>query len=162
MPLSVIFIDLQHLTYYNITVRAYNQLGPSTTNTFLSVQTKDVSVTKEGTFCFLKTTITTVLIFLLDLSIIEHSLLHSAEKAIHYRLNDSIFALIKVPLCIKIEMYNQTNVCERLVTSSGYLKFDENDLNKIVNLSICLDQYDDFCGESVPVAISKISFVLSL
>lgn len=41
-------LDLQHLEYYNITVRAYNQLGQSLTVAFLRVQTKDVPIRKEG------------------------------------------------------------------------------------------------------------------
>jgi hypothetical protein len=40
--------DLQRLEYYNITVRAHNQLGQSLTDAFLRVQTKDIPISKEG------------------------------------------------------------------------------------------------------------------
>ncbi|CAF5106015.1 unnamed protein product, partial [Rotaria magnacalcarata] len=129
------FTNLQHLEYYNITVRAYNELGQSSTVAFLRVQTKDVPVRKE------------------DLPNIEHSSLELSEKLINYRLNDSSFMSIKVPLCIRIEIDNETNICERIVTSSGVLRFNENNLNNNINLSICISQYENYCGESIPVQI---------
>ncbi|CAF2872012.1 unnamed protein product [Rotaria sp. Silwood2] len=131
------FTNLQHLEYYNITVRAFNQLGQSSTTAFLRVRTTDVPIKKE------------------DLPIIEHSSLHLSGKTINYRLNESSFTSIKVPLCIRIEIYNRTNVCQRIVTSSGVLKLTENDLNNIMNVSICLDQYENFCGEMLPVEIKR-------
>jgi len=66
---------------------------------------------------------------------------------------------IKVPLCIRIEMLNQTNICQHIVTSSGIIKFNENYLNLIQNISICLDQYEDFCGESIKIKISKENYL---
>ncbi|CAF2092548.1 unnamed protein product [Rotaria magnacalcarata] len=131
------FTNLQHLEYYNITVRAYNELGQSSTVAFLRVQTKDVPVRKE------------------DLPNIEHSSLELSEKLINYRLNDSSFMSIKVPLCIRIEIDNETNICERIVTSSGVLRFNENNLNNNINLSICISQYENYCGESIPVQIKR-------
>ncbi|CAF0978283.1 unnamed protein product [Rotaria sordida] len=131
------FTNLQHLEYYNITVRAYNQLGQSSDIVFLRIRTKDVPIKKE------------------DLPIIEYSLLYLSEKTINYRLNESSFTSIKVPLCIRIELYNRTNICQRIVTSSGILKIQENDLNNIINISICLDQYENFCGEMIPIEIKR-------
>ena len=135
------FLDLRHLEYHNITVRAYNKLGQSSTNEVIRVQTKDIPIKKE------------------DLPIIEHSVLDLSEKLINYRLNDSSFTLIKVPLCIRIDIFNRTNLCQHIVTSSGVLKLDEEDFNNAVNVSICLDQYEDFCGETIPVEISKKNLV---
>ncbi len=95
----------------------------------------------------------------LDLPLIEYSSLHLSEKSLHYRLNNFSFTSIKIPLCIRIEISNETNLCQRIVTSSGIIKLYENNLNHIRNISICLDQYEDFCGESVLIKISKeISF----
>jgi hypothetical protein len=130
------------LEYYNITVRAYNKIGQSSTYAFLRVQTEDVPIKRE------------------ELPIIEHSLLHLSEKVINYRLNDSSFLSIKVPLCIRIAIYNRTNTCQHIVTSTGVLKLDDEDFNNIINVSVCLDQYEDFCGETMPVEISKRMFFL--
>lgn len=65
---------------------------------------------------------------------------------------------MNVPLCIRVEIYNYTNPCQRIVTSSGILKLDENHLNENMNLSICIDQYENFCGETVQVELSKEIF----
>jgi hypothetical protein len=70
-------------------------------------------------------------------------------------LNDSSFTSVKVPLCIRIEISNQTNICQRIVTSSGLIKLDGIHLNNRINVSMCLDQYEDFCGEIFSVDISK-------
>ncbi|CAF3337413.1 unnamed protein product [Rotaria sp. Silwood1] len=135
------FTNLQHLKYYNITVRAVNQGGQSAAIGFIRVRTKDVPIKQE------------------DLPIIEHSSLYLSEKTINYRLNESSFTSIKVSLCIRIEIYNRTNLCQRIVTSSGVLKVNETDLNNIINISICLDQYESFCGEMFPVEIKRdVSF----
>jgi hypothetical protein len=45
---KIFFLDLRHLEYYNITVRAYNKIGYSLKNAFIRVQTKDVPIKKEG------------------------------------------------------------------------------------------------------------------
>ncbi|CAF0805722.1 unnamed protein product [Adineta steineri] len=129
--------NLQHLEYYNITVRAYNKLGQSSTNAFLRVQTKDLPIKRE------------------DLSILEHSSIYLFEKTLHYGLNDTSFSTIKIPLCIRIEITNQTYICQRIVTSSGLIKLDEIDLNNILYVSICLNQYEHFCGDSISVDIKR-------
>jgi hypothetical protein len=90
----------------------------------------------------------------IDLPEIEHSAIHFAEKTLDYRLNNSSFVSFKVPLCIRIEIYNRSNICERIVTSSGVIKLDEVDLMNVLNVSICLDQYEDYCGKSIPVEMS--------
>ena len=77
-------------------------------------------------------------------------------------MNNSSFISLKVPLCIRIEIYNRSNLCERIVTSSGVIKLDENDLNNVLNVSICLDQYEDYCGKSIPVEMSKRKVFISV
>jgi hypothetical protein len=70
-------------------------------------------------------------------------------------LNNTGFTSLKVPLCIRIDIYNRSNICERIVTSSGIIQLDENDLVNVFNVSICLDQYEDYCGKSIPVEMSR-------
>jgi hypothetical protein len=53
-----------------------------------------------------------------------------------------------------MEIYNRTNRCERLVTSSGVIPLEDNDLLNILNVSLCLDQYEDYCGQTMTVEIS--------
>ena len=96
-------------------------------------------------------------IFYLDLPVIEHASIHLSAKTIHYRLNNASFATLKVPLCLRIDINNHTNICSRVVTSSGFFSLDENDLRNIQNVSLCLDHYEDYCSKSVPVAFSKNS-----
>ncbi|CAF1149692.1 unnamed protein product [Adineta ricciae] len=131
------FTKLQPLEHYNITVRAHNQLGQSAKSAFLRVQTKDLPIGKE------------------ELPLLEYSSLHVSERSIHYRINDSVFTSLKVPLCIRIEVSNYTHTCQRLVTSSGMIKLDKAFVNRVVNTSICLDQYENFCGEIFPVQIKR-------
>ena len=64
----------------------------------------------------------------LDLPEIEHAAIHVSERTLDYRLSNTSFLAAKVPLCLRMEIYNRTNVCERIVTSSGVLKLDDNDL----------------------------------
>jgi hypothetical protein len=90
----------------------------------------------------------------LDLPQIEHSTIHLSERTLNYQLNNSSFLSLKVPLCLRIDISNQSNKCERIVTSSGMIKLDQDDLNHISNVSICLDQYEDYCGKSLPVEMS--------
>jgi hypothetical protein len=100
----------------------------------------------------------------LDLPQIERSTINFSEKTLNYQLNNFSFLSLKVPLCLRIDISNQTNRCERVVTSSGIIKLDENDLNHIHNVSICLDHYEDYCGKSLPVEMSmknKIFFLSS-
>ena len=100
---------------------------------------------------------------LLDLPVIEHAAVHLSDKTINYRLNNASFAALKAPLCLRIEMYNQSNLCPRIVTSSGFFKLDENEIQHMRNVSLCLDQYDGYCGKSTPVATSRNSpYSLSL
>ncbi|CAF5230003.1 unnamed protein product, partial [Rotaria magnacalcarata] len=75
------------------------------------------------------------------------------EKIIDYRLNNSSFNTLKVPLCLRIDIYNHSNLCERIVTSSGRIRLNEQYLLNIVNVSICLDQYEDYCGQTRSVEI---------
>ncbi|UJR25722.1 hypothetical protein I4U23_007074 [Adineta vaga] len=131
------FTKLRHLEYYNITVRAHNQLGQSSKNAFLRLQTKDLPIGKE------------------EIPLLEYSSLYLSEGSIHYRINDTIFTSVKVPLCIRIEISNQTHTCQRLVTSSGVIKLDKIFLNHMINTSICLDQYESFCGENFLVDIKR-------
>jgi len=70
-------------------------------------------------------------------------------------LTNSSFISLKVPLCIRIDIYNRSTICKRIVTSSGLIKLDENDLINVVNVSICLDHYEDYCGKIIPVEMSK-------
>jgi len=35
------------------------------------------------------------------------------------------------------------------------IKLNENDLINVHNVSICLDHYEDFCGKTIPVEMSK-------
>jgi hypothetical protein len=85
----------------------------------------------------------------------EHSLFYPSEKSLHYRLNNLSFLSIKIPLCIRIDLSNQTNLCQHILRSHGIIKLNENNLNNIQNVSICLDQYEDFCGKSIRIKISK-------
>lgn len=61
---------------------------------------------------------------------------------------------LKVPLCIRIDMSNRSSVCERIVTSSGIIKLDKTDLSSVHNVSVCLDQYEDYCSNAVAVEMS--------
>ena len=82
-------------------------------------------------------------------------MIHLSEKTLDYRVNNVSFLSLKVPLCLRMEIYNRTNRCERLVTSSGVIALDENDLFNLLNVSICLDQYEDYCGRTLAVEMSK-------
>lgn len=96
---------------------------------------------------------------LLDLPIVEHAAVHPSDKTINYRLNNASFAASKAPLCLRLEIHNQTNLCPRIVSPSGFFKLDEYEVQHIRNVSLCLDQYDGYCGKSVPVATSKYPLV---
>ncbi len=130
-------IDLKHSQIYDVSIRAQNRLGQSRTSISIKAQTKDVPIEKE------------------QLPQIEHSTIHFSEKTLDYRLNNSSYNSLKVPLCLRIDIYNRSTICERIVTSSGVIKLDENDLNNVLNVSICLDQYDEYCGKAIPVEMSK-------
>jgi hypothetical protein len=131
------------LEYYNITVRSFNQLGPSATSAFIRVQTKDVPIKKS------------------EFPLIEHSSLSFADNTLHYHLNNSTFLSMKTPLCLRIDISNETILCQRIVTSSGVFDINEKDVKYIRNLSICLDQYEDYCGESVSISkTSKSIFIV--
>ena len=97
-----------------------------------------------------------------DLPLIEHASVHPLTKTIHYRLNNASFSTLKVPLCLRIEIHNQTKSCPRIVTSSGFFKFEGHQLKNILNISLCLDQYADYCGQAVRVSTSKCSLLYSL
>lgn len=136
-----LILDLRHLQDYNITVRAYNQLGTSANSAYLRVKTKDVPIVRS------------------DLPSIDSAFLTPVDNSLHYRLNNRTYQSMKIPLCIRIEMFNETSVCQRIVTSSGIFEFNAMHWKEIRNLSVCLDQYEDFCGEPVMIEISKgISF----
>ncbi len=129
------------MEYYNITVQAFNQLGQSASSAFIRVQTKDVPIKIS------------------ELPLIEHSSLSLEDKTLHYHLDNSTFLSTKIPLCLRIDISNETNICQRIVTSSGILDINEKNIKYIRNLSICLDQYEDYCGESVLIKISKSIFL---
>lgn len=132
------------MQYYNITVRALNQLGSSATSAFLRVQTNNVPITRS------------------DLPLIESAVLTLGDNNLHYRLDNLTFQSMKVPLCLRIEIVNDTNIiCQRIVTASGSLDFNDKNGKDIRNVSLCLDQYDDYCGESVDIEISKSIVVIS-
>ncbi|CAF1385753.1 unnamed protein product [Adineta steineri] len=131
------FINLQHSQIYNITIRAQNRLGQSRNTTSISVQTKNVPIEKE------------------ELPQIEYSTIHFSDDTLDYRLNNLSFLSLKVPLCIRIDIFNRSNICERIVTSSGIIKLDKNDLLNVHNVSICLDQYEDYCGQVIPVETKR-------
>lgn len=133
-------LDLRHLQYYNITVRAFNQLGSSAISAFLRVQTNDVPITQS------------------DLPLIESAVFTPGDHSLHYRLDNITFHSMKIPLCLRMEIFNDTSVCQRIVTASGSFDFSDKDWKDIRNLSVCLDQYEDFCGESVGIEISKSVF----
>ncbi len=130
-------LDLKHSQIYNISIRARNRLGQSRKSISIKTDTKDVPIEKE------------------DLPQIEYSSIHFLEKSLDYRLNNFSFITSKVPLCLRIDIYNHSTLCERIVTSSGVIKLDENDLSNVLNVSICLDQYEDYCGQAIPVEMSK-------
>ncbi len=135
--LKIFLIDLKHSQIYNISIRAQNRLGQSRKILSLKAQTKDVPIEKE------------------ELPEIEYSTINLSEKTLDYRLTNSSFISLKVPLCIRIDIYNRSTICKRIVTSSGLIKLDENDLINVVNVSICLDHYEDYCGKIIPVEMSK-------
>ena len=112
-------------------------------------------MTREGQLVHTACLLTLTTLVIVELPEIEHASIHVSERTLDYRLSNTSFLASKVPLCLRMEIYNRTNVCERIVTSSGVLKLDDNDLLNIVNVSICLDQYDDYCGKNIPVEISK-------
>jgi len=132
-------------------------LGQSRNSASIIVQTKNVPIEKEG--LSLKTSQSSSIRdhFYLDLPQIEYSTIHISDKTLDYRLNNTSFTSLKVPLCIRIDIFNRSNICERIVTSSGIIQLDENDFLNVFNVSICLDQYEDYCGKSIPVEMSKKS-----
>jgi hypothetical protein len=132
-----ISIDLKHAQVYNISIRARNRLGQSRKSISIKTETKNVPIEKE------------------DLPQIEYSAIHFSDKSLDYRLNNFSFISSKVPLCLRIDIYNHSTLCERIVTSSGIIKLDENDPSNVLNVSICLDQYEDYCGQAIPVEMSK-------
>ena len=128
---------MKHSQIYNISIRARNRLGQSRKSISIKVETKDVPIVKD------------------DLPQIEYAAIHFSEKSLDYRLNNFSFLSLKVPLCLRIDIYNHSTFCERIVTSSGMIKLEENDLINVLNVSICLDQYEDYCGQAMPVEMSK-------
>lgn len=136
------FVDLRHLQDYNITVRAFNQLGASANSAYLHVKTKDVPIVRS------------------DLPLIESAFVTPVDTSLHYRLDNRTFQSMKIPLCIRIEIFNETSVCQRIVTSSGIFEFNAMNWREIRNLSVCLNEYEEFCGESVLIEISKFDFFL--
>ncbi|CAF4501930.1 unnamed protein product [Rotaria sp. Silwood2] len=131
------FINLKHSQLYHIIIRAQNQLGQSQNSASIQVQTKDVPIKKE------------------DLPEIESSTTYFREKLLNYRLNNFSFISLKVPLCLRIDIYNHSSICERIVTSSGMINLDEQSLLNILNVSICLDQYEDYCGQTRSVETKR-------
>ncbi|CAF1643331.1 unnamed protein product [Rotaria magnacalcarata] len=131
------FTNLRHSHFYNITIRARNHLGQSHSTASINVRTENVPIKRE------------------DLPEIEYSTIDFTEKIIDYRLNNSSFNTLKVPLCLRIDIYNHSNLCERIVTSSGRIRLNEQYLLNIVNVSICLDQYEDYCGQTRSVEIKR-------
>ncbi|UJR23196.1 hypothetical protein I4U23_026215 [Adineta vaga] len=131
------FTNLQHSQLYNITVRAQNRLGHSRNASSISVQTENVPIERE------------------NLPQIEYATIHFSEETLDYRLNNFTFLSLKVPLCIRIDISNQSNLCERIVTSSGIIKLEKSDLLNVQNVSICLDQYEDYCSNSVGVEMKR-------
>ena len=150
-------LDLQHNQLYRIGIRAKNRLGESLNETSIELQTSDVPVTREGPstkLLPLRHAHTLSLSFVAELPFIESASIHLTEKFLDYRLNNESFLGLKIPLCLHIEIVNQTNRCERIVTSSGVIPLAEIDPLMIVNVSICLNGYEEFCGESLPVDLS--------
>jgi hypothetical protein len=151
-------LELEHVHHYNVSVRAFNRLGQSVTQASLRVRTDDVPIRKEGTLrrsLYLSLCVRLEIHSLLDIPIIEHAAVHLSDKTINYRLNNASFAASKAPLCLRLEIHNQSNLCPRIVTPSGFFKLDDYEVQHIHNVSLCLDQYDGYCGKSVPVATSK-------
>lgn len=134
---TVIGIDLRHSQIYNVSIRARNRLGQSRKSLSIKGETKDVPIGRE------------------DLPQIEHSFVHFSDKSLDYRLKNFTFISSRVPLCLRIDIYNRSTICERIVTSSGIIQLEENDLINALNVSICLDQYEDFCGPAIAVERSK-------
>ena len=134
---NVCKIDLKHSQVYNISIRARNRLGESRKIISIQAETKNVPIEKD------------------QLPELEHSIIQFSEKTLDYRVNNSTFDSLKVPLCLRMDIYNHSTLCERIVTSSGVIQLDENQLNNIHNVSICLDQYDEYCGKAIPVEMSK-------
>lgn len=128
---------MKHAQVYNISIRSRNRLGQSRKSISIKTETNNVPISKD------------------DLPQIEYSSIHFLDRSLDYRLNNYSFVSSKVPLCLRIDVYNRSTLCERIVTSSGVIKLDENDLNNVVNVSICLDQYEDYCGQAIPVEMSK-------
>ena len=128
---------MKHAQIYNVSIRARNRLGQSRKSLSIKGQTKDVPIARE------------------DLPQIEYSSLHFSDRTLDYRLNNFTFISSKIPLCLRIDISNRSTICERIVTSSGIIQLDDNDLMNVLNVSICLDQYEDFCGQAIPVEKSK-------
>lgn len=135
--IDMIEIDLKHSQIYNVSIRARNRLGQSRKSLSIKGETKDVPIRQE------------------DLPQLEHSSIHFFDKSLDYRVKNFTFISSKVPLCLRIDIYNRSTICERIVTSSGIIELDENDLINVLNVSICLDQYEDFCGQAIAVERSK-------
>ncbi|CAF0846546.1 unnamed protein product [Rotaria sp. Silwood1] len=131
------FTNLKHSQMYNIIIRARNRLGESLNSALIQVQTIDVPIKKE------------------DLPEIESSTTLFSDKVLNYRLNNSSFISLKFPLCLRIDIYNHSSICERIVTSSGRIQLNEQYLLNILNVSVCLDQYEDYCGQTRSVETKR-------
>ena len=89
----------------------------------------------------------------LDLPLIQHAAMHVSSKTIEYRLNDSSFSSLAIPLCLRLERHNRTNICQSILTPSGSFKLDSPDLTNVLNVSLCLEQYENYCGKTMPIAM---------
>lgn len=149
---------------YNISIRALNQLGQSENYTSIIVQTKDVPINNQGYFddsVFSSEKKRTFCDTFSDLSIIDKCYLNLRDRALEYRLDNETFHLIKIPLCIRINLSNETSLCEKIVTSTGIIQLNQSAIDSISNVSICLDEYEEFCGETYPIEISTEKFEFS-
>lgn len=132
-------------------------MGESQSTESIFVQTKDVPMKREGLIddMFLSILIDRVYSIDLDLPELEYSIIDYTDRSLNYRLNNDSFNSLKVPLCLRFHIYNHSNVCEHIVTSSGVIKLAEPDLFNVLNVSICLYQYEDYCGQTRTVEISE-------
>ena len=91
--------------------------------------------------------------FCLDLPLIQHAAMHVSSRTIEYRLNNASFSSLTIPLCLRLERHNRTNICQSILTPSGSFKLESPDLNNVLNVSLCLEQYENYCGKAMPIAM---------
>ncbi|CAF0743366.1 unnamed protein product [Didymodactylos carnosus] len=141
---KVSITNLNHSELYTVRVRAQNVLGISREYASVQVSTLQVPIRQE------------------DLPLIEHATLHIGQRTISYYLNDNSTLLAnKASLCIKVESQNGTIECKKIISSIGTLQL-EHELDgdpTHLTVSICLDNYEIYCGKAYPVEIKRqVSF----